>query len=199
MRIILASGSPRRRELLAMAGFSFEVINADVDETADPSLTPAELVAHLSEKKAAAISEDAVVIGADTVVAIDGLILGKPKNDDDAFAMLKRLQGRAHTVYTGVTVTSSLFKQGFVESTKVFMRSLSDEEIREYIATGEPRDKAGSYGIQERGAVLIERVEGDYFTVVGLPLCRLALVLRDCALAYKVPTATDPSSAKNKL
>jgi len=186
MKIILASGSPRRRELLAMAGFSFDVIPADVDETADPALSPGQLVAHLAEKKALHIrdmnqGQDAVVIGADTVVAIDGLILGKPKDEADAFDMLSRLQGRPHTVFTGVTAASCKTDkiQTFVESTKVFMRALADDEIRAYMATGEPFDKAGAYGIQEKGAVLIARVEGDYFTVVGLPLCRLNLTLRE--------------------
>ena len=184
MKIILASGSPRRRELLAMAGYTFEVIPADVDETADPALSPAELVAMLAEKKASAITIDnsasnAIIIGSDTVVAIDNLILGKPKDDADAFAMLSRLQGRAHTVYTGVTVITPAGRRTFVESTKVFMRALTDEEINDYIQTGEPRDKAGAYGIQERGAVLIERVEGDYFTVVGLPLCRLSVTIKE--------------------
>jgi len=193
MNIILASGSPRRRELLDMAGFSFEIIPADVDETADPALSPDQLVAHLSEKKAfhtrdmlkrqkAQNKHDAaVVIGADTVVAIDDLILGKPKDEDDAFDMLSRLQGRAHTVFTGVTVTACKADKTltFVESTKVFMRTLTESEIRAYMATGEPFDKAGAYGIQEKGAVLIERVEGDYFTVVGLPLCRLSLILNE--------------------
>ena len=185
MKMILASGSPRRRELLAMAGFDFEVIPADVDETADPALAPGELVAVLSEKKAAhvasIINEAAVIVGADTVVAIDGLILGKPKDETDAFNMLSRLQGRWHVVYTGVTVifpSSPSSSKTFVENTRVFMRILSDEEIRSYIATGEPMDKAGAYGIQERGAVLIERIEGDYFTVVGLPLCRLYWTLK---------------------
>ena len=183
MRIVLASGSPRRRELLDMAGFIFEVMPADVDETADPDLSPEQLVAHLAEKKALYIrdvlqSKDVVIIGADTVVAIDDLILGKPKDEDDAFDMLSRLQGRDHMVFTGVTVASHEKCETFVESTKVFMRALDEQEIREYMATGEPFDKAGAYGIQERGAVLIERVEGDYFTVIGLPICRLNKLLK---------------------
>lgn len=201
MRLILASGSPRRRELLAMAGFDFEVVPADVDETPEPGMPPEKLVAVLSEKKACAIKdmiiakgskvegskvenskieENTIIIGADTVVAIDGLILGKPENEEDAFDMLTRLQGRMHIVYTGVTVLSafSSIKDTFVESTKVYMTKLTDKDIRSYIATGEPLDKAGAYGIQERGAVLVERVEGDYFTVVGLPLCRLNAVLK---------------------
>ena len=179
-----------------MAGFKFEVIPADVDETADPAMPPDELVAFLSEKKAVHVLHQIqpvssrnqltpcaqpaqeVIVGADTVVAIDGLILGKPSGEDAAFDMLTRLQGRVHVVYTGVTVVSAKSRKTFVESTRVFMKSLTDAEIREYISTGEPMDKAGAYGIQERGAVLIERVEGDYFTVVGLPLCRLNIVLK---------------------
>jgi len=186
MKIILASGSPRRRELLDMIGIAFEVIPADVDETADPALLPEQLVAHLAEKKALHVrdmfkGQHAVVIGADTVVAIDGFILGKPKDEDDAFDMLSRLQGRSHKVFTGVTVASCAKEtyKTFVESTQVFMRTLTETEICDYMATGEPFDKAGAYGIQEKGAVLIERVEGDYFTVVGLPLCRLSLTLRE--------------------
>ena len=186
MKIILASSSPRRRELLAMAGFTFDVIPADIDESASPNTPPDELVAFLSEKKAMHIwhtrhthqNANNIIIGADTIVAIDGLILGKPSDEADAFLMLKRLQGRAHTVYTGVTVVAKGKADTFVEHTKVYMRSLTDKEIHDYIQTGEGVDKAGAYGIQERGAVLIERVEGDYFTVVGLPLCRLNLALQ---------------------
>jgi len=181
MKIILASGSPRRRELLATAGFDFEVVPADVDETNERAADSHQLVAALSEKKAKHVWErlrDYIIVGADTVVDIDGLILGKPVNEDDAFDMLSRLQGREHMVFTGVTVISPKGQKTFVENTKVFMRSLSEQEIRGYMATGEPFDKAGAYGIQGCGAVLIERVEGDYFTVVGLPLCRLNLVLK---------------------
>ncbi|MCL2421100.1 MAG: Maf family protein [Defluviitaleaceae bacterium] len=185
-KIILASGSPRRRELLAMVGFDFEVMPADVDETVDPGIPPNKLVVNLAIKKALHVrnklkGDNAVVIGADTVVAIDDLILGKPKDEADAFDMLSRLQGRAHTVYTGVAVASCVEDKmtTFVESTEVFMRPLGEKEIRWYMSTGEPFDKAGAYGIQEKGAVLIERVEGDYFTVVGLPLCRLNLTLGD--------------------
>ena len=226
MKIILASGSPRRRELLKMAGYSFEVIPANVDETADPSLSPEQLVTTLSEKKAYHIlnslehidpikfKSEAIIIGADTTVAIDGMILGKPDNKDHAFDMLMHLQGRPHMVHTGITVlhfkpnlsessvsesfvseSSALisypnkknaFKQKtFVESTKVFMRSLSEKEINDYIATEEPFDKAGAYGIQEKGALLIERVEGDYFTVTGLPLCRLNKVLKQFIGEFK--------------
>lgn len=192
MKLILASASPRRRELLSMAGFDFEVVPADVDEEADPALSPDQLVAFLSEKKAlhifnSFVGQDAIIVGADTVVAIDGLILGKPSNSAAAFDMLSRLQGRQHKVFTGVSLISCKERTAkgtaktktFVESTKVFMRSLSSNEIQDYIATGEPLDKAGSYGIQERGALLIERLEGDYFTVVGLPLCRFNLALQE--------------------
>ena len=184
MRIILASGSPRRRELLAMAGFSFEVLPSDVDETADPKLPADELVALLSERKALHLNDmlkddSTVIIAADTVVAIDGLILGKPADEDDAFNKLSRLQGRPHMVFTGVTLLSRKRHETFVESSKVFMRKLNEKEIRDYIATGEPADKAGAYAIQGLGSMLIEKLEGDFYTIVGLPLCRLNLALRD--------------------
>jgi len=182
MKLILASGSPRRRELLAAAGFKFELHPADVDENIDET-DPERLVELLAKKKANHIwnirkdkeldHTAEIIIGADTIVAIDSMILGKPTNEGDAFLMLKRLQGRHHVVYTGVALVSSERIVSFVERTTVYMRNLTDEEIYEYIATGEPHDKAGAYGIQERGAVLIERVEGDYYSVMGLPLCRL--------------------------
>ena len=184
MKIILASASPRRRELLDLAGIKFDIMPADVDENADPSLSPEQLVAFLSEKKARHVYDsltghDVIVIGADTVVAIDGLILGKPKNDAGAFDMLSRLQGRTHMVFTGITLISENKIKTFAESTKVFMRALTDKEIHDYIATGEPSDKAGSYGIQGRGALLVERIEGDFFSVMGLPLCRLNMALQE--------------------
>jgi len=182
MKLILASASPRRQELLKTAGFNFEVVPANIDETPDPSHTPEELVRNLAEQKCQAVYDALqreIVIGADTTVAIDGLILGKPSDEAEAFTMLKRLQGRPHIVYTGVCIKNLQKSLSFVENTKVYMRALSDEEIYEYIATGEPMDKAGAYGIQERGATLIEWVEGDYFTVVGLPLCRLSLALKE--------------------
>ena len=177
MKIVLASSSPRRRELLTMMGLSFDVIPADVDETVDSGMPPEEVVAFLSEKKAIYvrdnIDKEAIIIGADTVVAIDGLILGKPSNDAEAFEMLSRLQNRQHVVYTGVTVISPYLKQTFIESAKVFMCKISDKEIYDYIATGEPHDKAGAYAIQDRGAVFIERIDGDFYTVMGLPVSKL--------------------------
>ena len=184
--IILASASPQRKELLAMAGFTFKVMPANVDETADPSLSPEQLVEFLSKKKAQHIYDQniweapAIIVGADTVVSIDNQILGKPSSPEEAFEMLTQLQGRAHVVYTGVTLipTGGQAAKSFVESAQVFMRRLSPQEIHEYIATGEPSDKAGSYGIQKKGALLIEKVNGDYFTVVGFPLCRFNLALR---------------------
>ena len=189
MHVILASASPRRQELLAIAGFSFEVMPANVDETADPTLSPPALVSHLAMKKAHHIfrilgaagcfPEDAVVLGADTVVVLDGQVLGKPTNEADAFRMLSALQGQAHTVYTGCAL---VFANGqartFVSHTEVTMRALSPESIQAYINTGEPMDKAGAYGIQARGATLVEKIVGDYFTVVGLPLCRLTQELQ---------------------
>jgi septum formation protein len=182
--LILASASPRRRALLEMAGFDFALMPANIDETTPDGLTPAEVVAFLSEKKAlhvqGLLDVEAVVIGADTVVAIDGLILGKPHSEAEAFHMLSRLQGRAHTVYTGVSLVSTWGEtRGFVESARVFFRPLTEVEIYAYIATGEPFDKAGAYGIQEKGALLVERIEGDFFSVMGFPLCRFHLAWRE--------------------
>ena len=176
-KLILASASPRRRELLALTGFSYEVRPGNGEEiihTADP----AEAVRELSRQKAEAAcklaDEGDIIIGADTVVAIDGRILGKPADKTEAFFMLKELSGRAHAVYTGVTV----WKKGgeaetFSERTAVHVLPMTDEEIKEYIATGEPMDKAGAYGIQGRFAVYVSGIEGDYQNVVGLPVSRL--------------------------
>lgn len=183
MRIILASGSPRRRELLSGLGIQgLEIIPAVGEEKRNPALSPAELVMSLSEAKAREVfskNPGAAVIGADTVVALDGEILGKPKNEKDAFRMLSLLSGRAHEVLTGVTVISP---EGHAESgaeiTRVRFRALSQSEIEAYIATGEPMDKAGAYGIQGLASLFVEGIDGDYFNVVGLPLCRLGLMLK---------------------
>ncbi|MCL2015854.1 MAG: Maf family protein [Defluviitaleaceae bacterium] len=187
--IILASESPRRRELLRMAGFDFTVKPANIDEDSEQTTDPTELVQILSRKKALFVRDgltepnfsDAVVIGADTVVHIGGEILGKPADQQAAFAMLSRLQGNMHVVHTGVTVAKGGYISTFVESTKVFMAKLTDRQIWDYIATGEPFDKAGSYAIQNKGALLVERIDGDFYTVVGLPLCRLGAVLAEFA------------------
>ncbi|MCA0270208.1 MAG: Maf family protein [Bacteroidetes bacterium] len=182
--LVLASASPRRRALLAMAGIPHTVRPADVDETPPPGMDPATLVQHLAMEKAlalAALHPDELVLGADTVVAVDGSILNKPTDADEAARMLRRLAGRAHTVYTGLALVhlASDRRVCMHEATTVFFAPMTDDEIAAYVATGSPLDKAGAYGIQDdRGALHIERIEGDYYTVVGLPLHRLYRTLR---------------------
>jgi len=174
--LILASASPRRKELLALAGFDFSVETASVDEVFDPSLSPEAIVMHLACIKSAPIAEkhpDEIVIGADTVVVLDESILGKPKNDEQAKEMLRRLSGRVHQVYTGVCLNKGGEHICFHECTLVRFKPLTQEQIDAYVATGEPMDKAGAYGIQGKGCVLIEGIEGDYFNVVGLPVSHL--------------------------
>jgi len=174
-RLVLASASPRRRELLTLAGFDFEVITADVDEVIDPALESCELVMSLSFQKASAVAlreTDATVIGADTVVVLDGKVLGKPKNEADAVQMLQSLSGNTHEVYTGVCFIKGDRVHKFFECTKVTFWPLEDELIAEYVASKEPMDKAGAYGIQGKGSVLVKGIEGDYFNVVGFPVSR---------------------------
>ena len=182
MNIILASQSPRRKELLERMGIrDFETISPNVDESVFHGLPPEELVRRLSAEKAAAMAgragEDAIVIAADTVVALEGAVLGKPADELDAFKMLSALSGVRHQVYTGVTVCRGGEKQTAHEVTDVTFRELSEEEIEHYIATGEPMDKAGAYGIQGYGALLIQGISGDYYNVMGLPVCRLSGML----------------------
>ena len=176
MKIILASGSPRRRELLTQAGIEFTVDPAEVEEITSETL-PAKVVEDLSRIKAQAVSAKhpgEIILAADTVVAFDDQILGKPKDEEDAFNMLTALAGRKHQVYTGVTI---IYEDGtvktFSECTDVLMYDNSPEEIRAYIASKEPMDKAGAYGIQGLGAVLVKEIKGDYNNVVGLPLARV--------------------------
>lgn len=177
--IILASKSPRRKELLSFITTDFAVKSADVDETLPQGITPDKAVEYLSKIKAEPFkNENDIVIGADTVVALDGKILGKPRDDADAFATLKMLSGREHSVFTGVSVIKGENIETFSVQTKVKMFELTDEEIEEYIATDEPFDKAGSYGIQGKGSLLVEKIDGDYFNVVGLPISRLNRVLK---------------------
>jgi len=180
MEIILASKSPRRRELMELLGLPFTVRAAEVDETLAPC-PPEEAVALLSRKKAEAAREtlDEVVIGADTIVVVDGKILGKPADATDAFRMLRQLSGRRHQVMTGVTVLLGGQCVSVTEVTEVSFRPLTDGEIRRYIATGEPMDKAGSYGIQTGGALFVDGINGDYYNVVGLPVCRLNRILKE--------------------
>lgn len=182
MAIILASQSPRRRQLLEQMGFTdFLIRPAQGEELADPNLDPGGLVEALSRQKALEISASAdpedLIIAADTVVAVDGQVLGKPHSTQHAREMLSALSGREHTVYTGVTVCRGGQILTQHEATAVRFRPLTAQEIDAYIATGEPMDKAGSYGIQGRGALLVEGISGDYFNVVGLPVCRLGRML----------------------
>ena len=182
MKIILASQSPRRRELLERMGLDqFEIRPAQGEERADPALAPDRLVEELSRQKARQIARtdaDALVIAADTVVAVDGRVLGKPRSREEAEQMLSALSGRTHTVYTGVTVRRGDRELTEHEATEVVFRSLTAAEIRAYVDTGEPMDKAGAYGIQGRGCVLVQGIRGDYYNVVGLPVCRLTGMLR---------------------
>ncbi len=178
MRLILASGSPRRRELLEAAGVSFVVEAADVDETPLRGETPAACVERLALVKARSIlarHPADVVLGADTTVVLDGLMLGKPADEREATGMLRRLSGRAHDVLTGVAVVTASSERTAVETTKVWMAAMSEGEIAWYVASGEPRDKAGAYAIQGLASRFIPRIEGSYSNVVGLPV---ALVLQ---------------------
>ena len=181
MRIILASQSPRRRELLERMGISrFEVIPAQGEEYMDPDLEPARLVEALSRSKCAQVAAshpDDLVIAADTVVSIDGQALGKPQDPAQAAEMLFLLSGREHVVYTGITVSLGERMITEHEATPVWFRPLTTTEVAHYIATGEPMDKAGAYGIQGYGAMLVEGISGDYYNVMGLPVCRLAQLL----------------------
>jgi septum formation protein len=169
--IILASQSPRRRELMKLITPDFIATSSDVDETLPNGISPRDAVLHLSKIKAEPFRGKAdIVIGADTVVAIDDRILGKPADDDDARQMLKSLSGREHSVYTGVSLLAKDREKSFFVQTTVKFFTLDDNDIEWYIATREHTDKAGSYGIQGYGALLVEKINGDYFNVVGLPI-----------------------------
>ena len=174
MKIVLASGSPRRRELLSLITENFTVCPADADETLREGAPLADEVVRLSRLKAEAAQcehPDAVCIGSDTMVTIDHLPLGKPKDERDAANMLRRLRGRTHEVLTGLAVLSP-------DGKEVTFRDFSDKELAAYLATGEPLDKAGAYGIQDHGALLIEGICGDYYSVMGLPVAPLGVMLR---------------------
>jgi septum formation protein len=185
MKLILASTSPRRAEILHDAGFSFAVIASAVDETSIPGESPSELVQRLADAKAelaaARAVGPAIVLAADTIVTLDGRIFGKPRTADDARHMLENLSGRTHAVVTGVTLIRlpDAERRSFVESTLVHFAQLSAEEISRYLATEEPHDKAGAYAIQGRAGRYIPRIEGDYFNVVGLPLSRVTQALTE--------------------
>ena len=172
MKLVLASKSPRRSEILKNAGIDFTVRVADADETIPEGTKPEDAVVFLAARKAMAVprENDEVVLGADTVVVLDDMILGKPKDRDDAFNMIKRLSGRVHSVFTGVCAIGNGISLTFAEETKVEFYPLSDNEIYDYINTNEPYDKAGAYGIQGLASKFIRGIEGDYFNVVGLPI-----------------------------
>ena len=183
MSLILASASPRRKELLGLFHIPFEIRVADIDETMDPEKAPFDEVARVSSLKAAALqaADDDVVVAADTIVVCEGKVLGKPRDEADAVAMLRLLSGRDHQVMTGVTVRSGQNSRTFTEVTDIHFRELTEKEIRAYVASGEPMDKAGSYGIQGGAALFCTRMVGDYYNVMGLPVCRLGQVLREMA------------------
>ena len=196
MNYILASGSPRRQELLKQIGMEFTVITADVDESYPYDTEPERIVERLSRRKCGAVydkirdklSEQTVIIAADTIVFSEARVLGKPHSEEEAFEMLKSLSGKSHFVYTGVTLIfygeKGLKDITFSDKAEVFFRELSDEEIWAYISTGEPADKAGAYGIQGRGAVLVEKIIGDFYTIVGLPLVRVASGIKELTRSF---------------
>ena len=183
MKIILASKSPRRKEILETMGVEFEIDVADVDESVDESLSPLEAVCEISKRKAEAVSqrhtEEKIIISADTVVVIDGRIIGKPKDKEDAFNILKGLSGKTHEVYTGFTIFGNGKSKTDYEVTKVHFKELCDEDIKRYIETGEPMDKAGAYGIQQKGNLFVEYIHGDYYNVVGFPISKICVTIKE--------------------
>lgn len=181
--LVLASGSPRRHEILLTAGYPHIVRPTDADEEADRTRPPREVVETLSKLKAAAAlrsaAGDEVLLTADTIVAFGHTILEKPRDADDAVRMLRALSGGRHSVFTSVTLCDRTQSVTATEESVVYFRPLTEDEIAAYVATGEPLDKAGAYGVQGRAGIFVERIEGDYWNVVGLPLCRTAVLLRE--------------------
>lgn len=200
LRVVLASRSPRRHDLLNLVGIAHEVVPADIDERVRGREAPRKHAERLAREKAAVAAgpdESLVAIGADTIVLIDGKILGKPANAVDAGSMLSLLSGREHTVVTAVAVARGRKVRSAVEEVLVKFRKLSDDDIDAYIATGEPMDKAGAYGIQGYGATIVERIKGDYFAVMGLPLVRLVSLLGEVGVEYSFGelSAVKPAAA----
>jgi len=186
-RVILASQSPRRRELLTLVGIPHSVRPADIDETYLPGEQPAAHAERLAREKAAVVAAEdpeALVIGSDTIVVVDGEVLGKPLNEAHAAQMLARLSGRSHVVMTAVAVRWGGEQRSSVEAVGVTFHPLTVQDIHAYIATGEPMDKAGAYGIQGYGATIVERVDGDYFAVMGLPLQRTVRLMAELGVRY---------------
>ncbi len=192
-RVVLASGSPRRHQLLNLIGIAHEVRPPNIDETMRLRETPRRHAERLAREKASAIAKrdpDLITIGADTIVVVNRKVLGKPRDADDAARMLSLLSGREHVVTTAVAVSRGKKLRSAVEEVRVRFRRLRDIEIEAYIATGEPMDKAGAYGIQGYGATIVERIEGDYFAVMGLPIVRLVGLLRDVGIRYQFGNVT---------
>ncbi|CAN5291278.1 Maf family nucleotide pyrophosphatase [soil metagenome] len=191
--VVLASQSPRRRELLTLVGIAHEVRPADIDETYLPGEQPRVHAERLACEKAAFVARDmpeALVIGSDTIVVVDGDVLGKPRNEVEAAAMLARLSGRSHTVMTAVAVSWRGERRSDVVEVGVTFHSISAGDIEAYVATREPMDKAGAYGIQGYGATIVERVDGDYFAVMGLPLQRLVRLVDELGIRYRFGSLT---------
>ncbi|NLL02948.1 MAG: septum formation inhibitor Maf [Clostridiales bacterium] len=184
MKLVLASASPRRCEILKNAGYKFDVCPAQIDETIGKT-SPSEAVCTLSKNKAKAVfeslenKENVAVLGSDTIVVLDGKILGKPKNEAEAVSMLTCLSGKKHKVYTGVCVVTKSQTRSFFDCTTVEFYSLSDTLIKAYVKTGEPMDKAGAYGIQGKGSMLVKSINGDFFSVMGLPIAKTAKALKE--------------------
>ncbi len=197
MRLVLASASPRRADLLRAAGYTFDVLAVDLDERVKPGETPAVYVARLAREKSAAALQriaaraqtcsgperaalhDVVVLGADTTVVVDGRILGKPESDDESGSMLRKLSGRRHDVLTGISLRTSAGEWGHIETTGVYMSDLSEDDIAWYVESGEGRDKAGGYAVQGLASRFIPRIDGSYANVVGLPVAAVASLLRE--------------------
>ncbi|NLL63052.1 MAG: septum formation protein Maf [Ruminococcaceae bacterium] len=195
MNLILASKSPRRIKILASVGYDFTIVNTEFDEkSVDLTIDPVKGLEEIAMGKAASAYESlpaipklgSVVIGADTIVMCDGKIMLKPKDEAEARKMLNSLSGRKHEVYTSVALVSVTERDVFTEKTDVYFFDLTEEEIEKYIKTGEPMDKAGAYGIQGRGATLVERIEGDYLNVVGLPIAKVARALKNHDIELKL-------------
>lgn len=178
-RLVLASASPRRREILSHIGLDFDVVVTDADEKNGLPENVGELVRELAKRKAAACTANGIIIACDTVVCLDGKVLTKPENASDAARMLRALSGNTHEVYSGLCVTDGEKVVSSHTITSVKMREISEDEIAAYIATGEPLDKAGAYGIQDLGGIFVEKIDGDYYNVVGLPLECLCGILKD--------------------
>lgn len=186
-RVVLASSSPRRRQLLDLIGITHEVRPANIDETMRPREAPRRHAERLAREKATVIATrdpELITIGADTVVVINRKVLGKPRDEAEAVHMLSQLSGREHTVITAVAVARGKKLRSAIEEVRVKFRRLREDEIAAYVATGEPMDKAGAYGIQGYGATIVERIDGDYFAVMGLPLMRLTVLMRDLGVRY---------------